>query len=325
MNTSRKDPGGTMLTKKASRWRTLVRSGALSPQSLSELRNMGLLHTPEMIAREVAGLSKGTEAQMARHGVPFIKAPTSHFGTGKTLTPFDLDKVNFKEEFAGLRNFGNSLPNKDPVGLRENLKVLNAFGQDVDRAKGSLKDLFSEMVNPRLKHVSPKVVGAGQFDVRLLGPRNASPAVGDSIRGLVNRHEADEALQLLRKIKKNPELRTRDLKKLRWSSHMSPEVVMREAGHANFVAPEAADSLARVRRLTGEQASINRAAGRELPYNQWDVQGPNRKGLVRRAEQQPPKLELKSMLPSKSGVMDMLSQAFKGRSPVNQAVPQPRQ
>lgn len=319
------------ITKEASsKWRALVRSGELSPASLDQLKRMDLLHTPRAIAKEVAGLNRGTEGLHRRFGMVVRPSNGQKSGAGLTLTdnPDIQSKVN-EHATRVIGRIGDRLKAPNEGGtfidrMKSRADTAKAVVGDVRELRGHFQDVKDQVLRTSAKDAVPQVSISSKDLMLLADPRGGREAAQHNIalRSLVARHEADEGRLLAGAVRRLPSSTTYgDLlpKKggkspiPRWSSHVGPAVPMNEAGHANFLPPGVSRAMADLRGMSGERAAMDRAAGRPLPYQQWAVRGKRQaKELQRRAAANPPGWKDRSLRDTMSVIGRVISKNRRG-------------
>lgn len=127
------------IAKLASKWRALVRAGRLSSRSLAELKDMGLLHTPQALAKEVAGIERGNEALLARYsstqGLRNYRSPKLSFRHAQ------LVDMGYDDETGKLlATLATPLPQ---VGKKSAFQKAVATRHEIDEFRGLVKNLKS--------------------------------------------------------------------------------------------------------------------------------------------------------------------------------------
>ena len=252
----------------AAKWRELVRSGQASDAVKQGLHSMGLLGTPEAIAREARGINRGTRLLSRRHGIKhekwreepsiFLPSFAGHAATG--LYPV---KETLPSRFTGL---GDRLHDaEDRLYALRSRRVGEALKRgatdaEIDAETRAFTDNFRKRNSPYMESLRAgklidERVRAGKIkNEPRHGPTYMERVVSvaptnrerPEISALTRRHEVDETLLGgVLSAGKRPV----------FSSHVSPEVIAREAGHANFLFPSVTTPKAAPR--AGEMFSLS--------------------------------------------------------------------
>ena len=279
--------------KLSSAWRKMVRSGKASDSVIKQLQGMGLLHTPAAIARETRGINRGTRLLSRKKNIKHKAPATARDGSYSEL------HVSAPAEVENPKLLENAFPKKrDRLAqiLRERQhaqsrpsrrKQFQATTAAAFKERPSLADLPKAVNHPKSK--LPPILRA-QGPVKINGGTVVhTPTKGDNrLNAVVRRHEVDENLIGARSASKNSQPTTA------FSSHMSPEVIAREAGHSNFLYPRGeepitatyrgAEVMAARQAKTAPRGPRATQATQNEQFNEQIFGSPDRKRLVSAAK-----------------------------------------
>jgi hypothetical protein len=231
-------------------------------------------------AREAAGLQRGTTAKLRQHlaSEELVDLPGA-YASPATITP---------GQFGALGAVGMA-------GRAVGRRYLDGVRSTLSGNPGRMLDSIPQYA-ARASRTTPTLL---RGDLGKVG-------LGDEAWPLVRRHEADEIGSMFRPLLRSGtreqmvrqaggygDKSVRQIRKVREgrpiASHMDPRVVIEEAGHANFLSPEATQGLRQGRVTTGE-AGVYSDAATELagqpvhPSQLWRPPGRSREQLSRKIQ-----------------------------------------
>lgn len=189
-------------------------SFAVSPQTLLTAPNGEILRALTPYQKEIAGLERGTYALGKEYGVNFASDPKI---LGQ-FVPGNRGPIPFGRHFDG-----------DWLAQQRKQQVQTIIDA-VNNPRGLRPD---QTVEKTRRYFTPR---AGDVPTVIVAAEAPPP-----LASLVRRHEIDEARNVYTKDRKlRPNI-------LPVSSHVHPNVVIEEAGNAQFLPPEAGEILSRAR------------------------------------------------------------------------------
>jgi hypothetical protein len=213
----------------AAKWRALVRAGQLSPKSLNELKAMGLHGTEASLAKETAGIIRGNEALAKKHGIDLVLGEKTPWYTANTQARFPL--------------FFNQ--NK-PISL--NYTVVGPSGG------ASPKERFRNAVVVRHEVDEARSMRRALQQANRMSERSAKKSGGKpDYMGAVSR---GVKVRMKRRSHLFPGIT---------SAHMSPFVIMEEAGHYNMGGGAGLKKLRYIFRPQ-DVRQVGEWAGKQRPY-----------------------------------------------------------
>lgn len=202
-------PAGSKWASQSSALGNRIRAGKFSPNQVRDLQAKGLARKPEQMA---SGIERGNQAIMRKRGGTIAEKKYRGRDGGPQAQPEGPD---FSK---GGRVY--------PQGADSPLARKN-WTSDTDAA--TLNKTFES--DRKARHAAGE---RGQFPWGHKGGTNTTAGQANAI---VRRHEVDE-LRFGGRGKKGKQLQTTN--KEQFASHVSPRVIMEEAGHANYMPNQAA-------------------------------------------------------------------------------------